>query len=157
MNSNLSHSPVTLSLCQNQQFFVLCDLEIWWKTLKNSKASLLYIIKLWASFQSHQYIQTLVNYCQETLNSVIICIFSCNQAALWMVFSVHLSVRPSVGLSICHTFLSHPSLGWLYVFSLFPPPRPPSPQWLLLLMSKPFELDDNDNDNDDNEYVFIAM
>ena len=32
--------------------------------------------------------------------------------------------------------LSHPSLGWLYVFSSFPPP-----QWLLLLMSKPFELD----------------
>ena len=42
--------------------------------------------------------------------------------------------------------LSHPSLGWLYVFSSFPPPRPhpppplPPPQWLLLLTSKPFEL-----------------
>ena len=31
--------------------------------------------------------------------------------------------------------LSHPSLGRLYVFSSFPPP-----QWLLLLTSKPFEL-----------------
>ena len=43
-----------------------------------------------------------------------------------------------------HQLLSHPSLGWLYVFSSFPPPRPrprPPPQWLLLLMSKPFELD----------------
>ena len=40
------------------------------------------------------------------------------------------------------TYLSHPSLGWLYVFSSFPPPhpRPPPPQWLLLLTSKPFEL-----------------
>ena len=40
--------------------------------------------------------------------------------------------------------LSHPSLGWLYVFSSFPPPRPRPrprpPQWLLLLTSKPFEL-----------------
>ena len=41
------------------------------------------------------------------------------------------------------TSLFHPSLGWLYVFSSFPPPRPrpPPPQWPLLLMSKPFELD----------------
>ena len=39
--------------------------------------------------------------------------------------------------------LSHPVLGWLYVFSLFPPrpPRPrPSPQKLFPLTSKPFEL-----------------
>ena len=46
----------------------------------------------------------------------------------------------------CIKSLSHPSLGWLYVFSSFQPPRPrprppPPPQWLLLLTSKPFELD----------------
>ena len=35
-------------------------------------------------------------------------------------------------------YLSHPSLGWLYVFSSFPP-RPP-PQQLLPLTSKLFEL-----------------
>ena len=36
--------------------------------------------------------------------------------------------------------LSHPGLGWLYVFSSFPPrPRPP-PQKLFPLTSKPFEL-----------------
>ena len=35
--------------------------------------------------------------------------------------------------------LSHPVLGWLYVFSPFPP-RPP-PQKLFPLTSKPFELD----------------
>ena len=38
------------------------------------------------------------------------CIFSCDQAALWMVQSVRpsvcLSVRPSVRLSVCHTFLT---------------------------------------------------
>ena len=33
--------------------------------------------------------------------------------------------------------LSHPVLGWLYVFSLFPPPPPPI---LFPLTSKPFEL-----------------
>ena len=37
-------------------------------------------------------------------------VFSCDQAALWMVFSVRLSVCPSVCLSVClsvrHTFLT---------------------------------------------------
>ena len=33
--------------------------------------------------------------------------------------------------------IKSPSLGWLYVFSSFPPPPP---QWLLLLTSKPFQL-----------------
>ena len=33
-------------------------------------------------------------------------IFSCDQAALQMVFSVRLSVCPSVRLSVCHTFFT---------------------------------------------------
>ena len=37
---------------------------------------------------------------------VFTCIFSCDQAALQMVFSVCPSVRPSVRLSVCHTFLT---------------------------------------------------
>ena len=39
-------------------FFVPFDLEIWWMTLKNNRAPLLYNIKLCASFQSHRWIQT---------------------------------------------------------------------------------------------------
>ena len=47
--------------------------------------------------------------------------------------------NPSV-YTIYGVYLSHPVLGWLYVFSLFPPrPRPP-PQKLFPLTSKPFEL-----------------
>ena len=42
----------------NWQFFVPGDLEIWWMTLKNNRAPLLYYIKLCASFQSHEWIQT---------------------------------------------------------------------------------------------------
>ena len=34
-------------------FFVLCDLEIWWMTLENNRAPLLYYIKLCASFHTH--------------------------------------------------------------------------------------------------------
>ena len=40
------------------QFFIMCDLEIWWMTFENKWAPLLYYIKLCASFQSHGWIQT---------------------------------------------------------------------------------------------------
>ena len=39
-------------------FFVPRDLEIWWMTLKNNGAPLLYYIKLCAALQSHWHIQT---------------------------------------------------------------------------------------------------
>ena len=38
--------------------FVPCDLEIWWMTLKNKRAPLLYYFKLCASFHRHWWIQT---------------------------------------------------------------------------------------------------
>ena len=40
------------------RFFVPRDLDIWWMTLKNNRAPLLYYIKLCAAFQSHWHIQT---------------------------------------------------------------------------------------------------
>ena len=82
VNSNLSYSLETINLGQNWQFFVPCDLEIWWMTLENNGAPLLYYIKLCASFQSHGPIKTRVtvrkrsirvnsnwSYSLETLNS----------------------------------------------------------------------------------------
>ena len=60
VNSNLSYSPETLNLRQNQQSSVLCDREIWWMTLKNNRAPLLCCFQLGASFHSHQWIQTWV-------------------------------------------------------------------------------------------------
>ena len=39
-------------------FFVPFDLEIWWMTLENNRAPLLYYIKLCASFQIHRWIET---------------------------------------------------------------------------------------------------
>ena len=52
------------SLAGNAQFgsksalFDPLDLEIWWMAIKNDKAPLLRYIKLCASFQNHQWIQT---------------------------------------------------------------------------------------------------
>ena len=42
----------------NWSIFRPCDLKIWWMTLKNNKARLLYYINFCASFQIHQWIQT---------------------------------------------------------------------------------------------------
>ena len=49
-----------LKLDSNRRFFSLCDLEIWWMTPKNNRASLLCYFKLFASFRSHWWIQTTV-------------------------------------------------------------------------------------------------
>ena len=57
VNWNWSYSPETLNSAQNWQFFVLRDLEIWWMTLENNRAPLLYCTKLCGSFQIHQWIQ----------------------------------------------------------------------------------------------------
>ena len=50
--------PNNLKLDSNHRFFSPCDLEIWWMTWKINRAFLLYYIKLCASFQIHQWIQT---------------------------------------------------------------------------------------------------
>ena len=58
MNSNWIYSPETPNLGQIRWFLELCDLEIWQITLKNNRAPLLIIIKLYASFHHHMWIQT---------------------------------------------------------------------------------------------------
>ena len=58
MNWNWSYSPETPNSGQNLRFFVSCDLEGWWMTLKNNRAPLLIYFKLCASLRSHWWIQT---------------------------------------------------------------------------------------------------
>ena len=58
MNSNWSYSLETLNSGQNWRFVVPHDLEIWWMTLENNRALLQYYVKLCASFQLHQWIET---------------------------------------------------------------------------------------------------
>ena len=60
MNSNWSYSPETPNLGQILHFLEPCDLQIWRMTLINNRAPLLSIIKLYASFHHHMWIQTRV-------------------------------------------------------------------------------------------------
>ena len=41
-----------------RQFFIPCELKIWWMTLEKNRAPLLYYVKLCASFQIHRGIHT---------------------------------------------------------------------------------------------------
>ena len=58
VNSNCSYSPEMLNLGQNWWLSVLCDLEIWWRTLTKNRAPVLCYFKLCKSFQTHRWIQT---------------------------------------------------------------------------------------------------
>ena len=51
-------------------------------------------------------------------SSQYVCVFSCDQAALWMVFSVRLSICPSVRLSICLSVC--PSVRLSHLFDYVP-------------------------------------
>ena len=53
-----AYSPETPNFGQDRWCFVPCDLEIWWITLENKRASLLCCFKLCATFHSHWWIQT---------------------------------------------------------------------------------------------------
>ena len=53
-----AYSPEMPNLGQNRWCFVPCDLEIWWMTLENNRASLLCCFKLCETFHSHRWIQT---------------------------------------------------------------------------------------------------
>ena len=53
-----AYSPETPNLGQNRWCFVPCDLEIWWMTLENNRASLLCCFKLCATFHINWWIQT---------------------------------------------------------------------------------------------------
>ena len=67
ITSNFMHHFISISEfklklqsgnAQNRRFFVPCDLQIWWTTLKNNRAPLLCYFNICASFRSHWWIQT---------------------------------------------------------------------------------------------------
>ena len=72
---------VTVRKCWIQvkisDFFVPCDLEIWWMTLKNNRAPLVYYIKLCESFRSHLWIQTWVTDWKRSIHVKICDFLSC--------------------------------------------------------------------------------
>ena len=76
-----------LKLDSNRRFFSLCDLEIWWMTLKNNRAPLQCYFQLFASFHSHWWIQTGVTVRKHPIWVKIDDFFSC--------VTLQFDIRPS--------------------------------------------------------------
>ena len=68
---------ILLKFDPNHRFFVPCDLEIWWMTLENNRAPLLYYIKLCLSFQIHWWIETEVTVRKRSIRVKIGDFLSC--------------------------------------------------------------------------------
>ena len=86
---------ILLKLDWNHQFCSPCDLDILWMTPKNNGAPLLYYIKLCASFQIHQWIQTGVTVRKRTIKVEIddFFYFKNNRAPLLCYFDLCASFR----------------------------------------------------------------
>ena len=99
---------ILLKLNSNRRFFSLCDLEIWWMTLKNDRAPLLYYIKLCASFEIHRWIQPGLNYSPETLNSGQNrqCLVPCDLEIWWMILKNNRAPLLCY-VKLCASFQSH--------------------------------------------------
>ena len=68
---------ILLKFDPNHRIFVPCDLEIWWMTLENNRAPLLYYIKLCLSFQILWWIETEVTVRKRSIRVKIGDFLSC--------------------------------------------------------------------------------
>ena len=68
---------IVLKFDSNHRFFVPCDLEIWWMTLENNRAPLLYYTKICPSFQIHRWIETEVTVRKRSIRVKIGDFLSC--------------------------------------------------------------------------------
>ena len=106
-NSNWSYSPETLNSGQNWWFFVPCDLEIWWMTLENNRAHLLYYIKLCALFQSHGLSETEVTVRKRSVRVKIGDFFvPCDLEIRWMTLENNRAPLLYC-INLCASFQSH--------------------------------------------------
>ena len=110
MNSNWSYSLETLNSGRNWWYFVLCDLEIWWMTLENNRAPLLYYIKLCASFQIHRWSQTWVTVRKRSIRVKIGDFFVPGDHQIWRMTLKNNRAPLLYYIKLCASFQSH---GWI--------------------------------------------
>ena len=105
---------ILLKFDPNHRFFVPCDLEIWWMTLENNRAPLLYYIKLCLSFQIHWWIETEVTVRKRSIRVKIGDFLSCVTLKLdgwpWKTIG-HLFYTT---LSFVHHFKPSVNSNWSY-------------------------------------------
>ena len=95
-----AYSPETPNLGQNRWCLVPCDLEIWWITLENNRASPLCCFNLCATFHSHRWIWQMT---LKNNRAPLLCYFK-----LCTSFGNHLRIQTGV------TVRKHPI--WVKIF-----------------------------------------
>ena len=90
-------------------FFVSRDLEIWWMTLKNNKASLLYYVKPCALFQSHEFNQIGVAVRKCSIPVKIGDFFVPYDLEIWWMSSKNNKASRLYYIKLCASFWSHRS------------------------------------------------
>ena len=108
VNSKRSYSLETPNLGQNLWIFFLCDLEIWWMTLKNNRAPLLCSFKLCASFLSHLSIQNGVTVRKQTIWLKIGDFFVLCDLDIWQMTWQKNRAPFLCYFKLCASFHSHP-------------------------------------------------
>ena len=92
---------------ENRQFFVPCDLEIWWMTLENNRAPLLYYIKLSASFEIHRWIETEVTVRKDSIRVKICDFFVLCDLEIWWMTLENNRAPLLCCFKLCASFHSH--------------------------------------------------
>ena len=101
---------IWLKLYSNRRFFSPCNLKIWWMISTNNRTPLLHYIKLCASFQIHQWIQTGVTILKPSIRVKIGDFFApCDLEISWMTVDNN---RASLlyYAKLCALFQRH---GWI--------------------------------------------
>ena len=95
---------------KNWCYFVPCDFEIWWMTLENNRAPLLYYIKLCASFQIHRWSQTWVTVLKRSIWVKIGDFFVPRNLEIWQMTLRNNTATLLYYIKLCASFQSH---GWI--------------------------------------------
>ena len=98
---------ILLKFDPNHRFFVPCDLEIWWMTLENNRAPLLYYIKLCLSFQIHWCIETEVTVRKRSIRVKIGNFFVPCDLEIWRMTSKNNRAPLLCCFKLCASFHSH--------------------------------------------------
>ena len=98
---------ILLKLDSKHRFFSPCDLKIQWMTPKNYRATLVYYIKLCASFQIHQWIQTGVTARKRPICVKIDNFFEPCDLAIWRMTLKNNRAPLPCYFKLCASFCSH--------------------------------------------------
>ena len=104
---NWGYSPEMLNWGKNWRFFVPHELAIWWMTLKNNRAPLLYYIKLCATFQSHWHIQTGITVRKRSIRVKIDDFFKPCDLEIWWMTLKNNRISLLSNIKLCAPFLRH--------------------------------------------------